>query len=83
MQKAIVMYSTSWCPDCIRAEWVLKDKKCIYQKVDIELDEQAAQLVMKYANGKRVVPTLVITDENGHEQVLVNPKPQELISAIN
>ncbi|NTV47219.1 MAG: glutaredoxin family protein [Chlorobiales bacterium] len=80
--RKIVMYSTSWCPDCTRAEWVLKENGIPFEKVDIEKTAGAAETVMQLAGGKRVVPTLVVTDESGQEKVLVNPRPQKLIEAL-
>jgi mycoredoxin len=79
--RRIIMYSTSWCPDCRRAESVLSEQNIAFEKVDIEQVEGAADLVMKYANGKRVVPTLVV-QENGSERVLINPRPLQLLEAL-
>jgi mycoredoxin len=79
--RRIIMYSTSWCPDCRRAESVLSEQNIAYEKVDIEQVEGAAEMVMKYANGKRVVPTLVV-QENGAERVLINPRPLQLLEAL-
>ncbi len=79
--RRIIMYSTSWCPDCRRAESVLSQQNIAYEKVDIEQVEGAAEMVMKYANGKRVVPTLVV-QENGAERVLINPRPLQLLEAL-
>ncbi len=79
--RRIIMYSTSWCPDCRRAEFVLSEQNIAYEKVDIEQVEGAAEIVMKYANGKRVVPTLVV-QENGAERVLINPRPLQLLEAL-
>ncbi len=79
--RRIIMYSTSWCPDCRRAESVLSEQNIAYEKVDIEQVAGAAEMVMKYANGKRVVPTLVV-QENGAERVLINPRPLQLLEAL-
>ncbi|MFN3386813.1 MAG: glutaredoxin family protein [Candidatus Thermochlorobacter sp.] len=81
MTRRVVMYSTSWCPDCRRAERVLSEQNIAFEKVDIEHVEGAAEIVMTHAGGKRVVPTLVV-EENGSETVLVNPRPLELLSAL-
>ncbi|MBC8043055.1 MAG: glutaredoxin family protein [Rhizobacter sp.] len=80
--KKILMYSTTWCPDCHRAEAFFKHYGVGFEKVDIEQSEGAAEIVMNLANGKRSVPTLVITDEAGGEQVLVNPRLPELAGAL-
>jgi mycoredoxin len=81
--RNIIMYSTTWCPDCTRAELVLKENDISFEKIDIEKTAGAAETVMQLAGGKRVVPTLVITSESGQEKVLVNPRPQQLIESCN
>jgi mycoredoxin len=83
MPKKIIMYSTSWCPDCRRAERILTDQQIPYEKVDIEKVEGAAEIVMHYANGKRSVPTLLLEHESGETKVLVNPRPQQLLDALS
>lgn len=76
------MYSTSWCPDCHRAERILKERNVAFEKIDIEKNEGAAEIVMRYANGKRSVPTLILENENGEIKTLVNPRPQQLLDAL-
>ncbi|GEM84588.1 glutaredoxin family protein [Meiothermus hypogaeus] len=55
----IIMYTTSWCPDCRATKQALSTLGLPYTEVDIEQDSSAAELVMKVNNGKRSVPTLV------------------------
>lgn len=75
--KAITMYSTTWCGDCRRAKYMLKEWGIDFEEVDIERTPGAAEKVMGWANGKRVVPTILVDD-----RVLVNPRVMELASAI-
>jgi len=82
MPKKIIMYSTSWCPDCRRAEWILNERHISFEKIDIEKVDGAAEIVMRHANGKRSVPTLLVERENGETKVLVNPRPQQLIDEL-
>lgn len=56
---AVTMYTTTWCSDCVAAKRYLDAKRIGYVEVDIEQDEQAADLVMSLNGGKRSVPTLV------------------------
>jgi mycoredoxin len=58
--EAITMYTTGWCPDCIRAKSFLKDRGVEYREVNIEEDPGALQIVMKANRGKRKVPTLQV-----------------------
>lgn len=55
----LVMYTTSWCPDCTALKHYLGMRGHEFDEVDIEQDEGAAELVMELNDGKRSVPTLV------------------------
>jgi glutaredoxin len=53
----IRIYTTSWCPDCRRAERFLEEHQLPYEEIDIETDPGAARFVKQANNGKRKVPT--------------------------
>jgi glutaredoxin len=74
---SIVMYSTTWCPDCHRAKRYFQMWGIEYSEVNIEMTPGAAEKVMGWANGKRVVPTITIGD-----RVLVNPRAHVLAEAL-
>lgn len=77
-EKAVVtMYSTSWCPDCHRAKMYLNQWGVSFKEVNIEQTPGAAEQVMAWANGKRVVPTITVGDK-----VLVNPRMPDLAAAV-
>jgi glutaredoxin len=56
----IVMYCTSWCPDCRRARNWLKANNLDYVEVDIDKDPAASDQVKKWNDGKRISPTFDI-----------------------
>lgn len=56
----VVMYCTSWCPDCRRARAWLKEHNVPYVEVDIERIPAAAAQVRKWANGNQTTPTFDI-----------------------
>lgn len=56
----IVVYSTTWCPDCKRAKKFLGEQRIPYVKVDIEQDEEAMARVEALNGGKRIIPTTVV-----------------------
>ena len=56
--KKIIMYTTPWCRDCKAAKKFLAEKEITYEEIDIEMDPQAAGIVMKLNDGMRKVPTL-------------------------
>ena len=72
--STIVMYSTSWCPDCTRAKKFFDKFKIPYTDVDVDDDEQGKAFVMEINNGARVVPTIIFPDGD----VLVEPSTKEL-----
>jgi thioredoxin reductase (NADPH) len=77
-QSGIVIYSTSWCPDCIRAKQFLADHRISYISIDIESDEEATARVEQMNNGQRVVPTILFQDGS----VLREPSNAELAQKL-
>ncbi|MEP7218405.1 MAG: glutaredoxin domain-containing protein [Bacteroidota bacterium] len=75
--EVVTMYSTTWCPDCHRAKMYLSQWGIDFKEINIEQTPGAAEQVMAWANGKRVVPTITVG-----EKVLVNPRMRDLAQAI-
>ncbi|HEX6818063.1 MAG TPA: glutaredoxin domain-containing protein [Ktedonobacterales bacterium] len=71
---AIVMYSTTWCPDCRRAKRVFESARVSYREVNIERHPEGAALVRRLNAGMQSVPTIVFPDGS----VLVEPSTREL-----
>jgi glutaredoxin len=59
-QGGIVLYCTSWCPDCRRARNWLKTNNVKYVEVDIDTNPSASEQVKKWNDGKRITPTFDI-----------------------
>ncbi len=55
----LLVYSSSWCPDCRTAKRFLNKHNIPYTEVDIEVTPGAADEVIRHA-GKRAVPQFVI-----------------------
>lgn len=75
--KKIVMYVTSWCPVCIRAENYMKAKGISFAKYDVEQNQRARSEFQ--ALGGRGVPLIKVGDrimkgfdENKFEAYLKN-----------
>ncbi len=60
--KGIVMYGTTWCPDCARAKRIFAARGVEYQWTNIDEEPDKAELVMRLNNGKRIVPTIIFPD---------------------
>jgi len=56
----IVMYCTSWCPDCRRARIWFRENNLEYVEVDVDADPRAAAQVKAWTGGNRVTPTFDI-----------------------
>jgi glutaredoxin len=56
--SAIIVYGTTWCPDCRRSKQFLAENRIQYAWVDIEQDPVAMAEVERLNEGRRVVPTL-------------------------
>jgi glutaredoxin len=53
----VILYCTTWCPDCRRArEWLAKHR-VEYREVDISKDRDAAARVRGWARGNETTPT--------------------------
>ena len=56
----IIIYGTTWCPDCRRAKYFMKERGLEYEEINIEEDAAAEELVLQVNQGKRKVPTLYV-----------------------
>ena len=73
-ESQIRMYSTSWCPDCIRAKAVMRRLKVKYTEIDVDKDPEGYRVVVDYNRGRRIVPTIFFPDGS----VLVEPSNKAL-----
>lgn len=56
----IKMYTTTTCSDCRNAKRFLKEQGVVYEEINIEETEGAAEYVMSLNDGKRKVPTFEV-----------------------
>jgi len=56
----VVLYCTSWCPDCRRARAWLEQNHIVYTEVNIDRNPAAARQVRQWANGSQTTPTFDI-----------------------
>ena len=78
-KQSIIMYSTSWCPDCHRAKHFLDYHGLAYINIDVEEDEAGLAVVKKLNGGQRIVPTLIFPDGT----ILVEPGNADLAAKLN
>lgn len=76
--KNVKVYGADWCGSCLRAKMFLDTKGVAYENVDVDKVDDAAELVMKINNGKRIIPTIIINDK-----AYTNPSNEELKSILS
>lgn len=74
----IIVYSTSWCGDCVRAKKVLKAHNVDYVEIDLAKHPEAVDVVLKVNNGSQSVPTIIFPDGS----TLTEPANHVLIAKI-
>lgn len=70
----IVMYTTEYCSDCIRAKKFFELNNIPHLRVGLEGNADATEFVIKINNGHRSVPTIIFPDGS----ILVEPNWEEL-----
>ncbi len=75
---AVTMYTTDWCGYCVRLKTMMQREGIEFAEVNIEHDDQAAELVMQANGGNRTVPTLVFADGTA----LTNPSIDQVKSQL-
>lgn len=60
----IVMYSTGWCPYCVRARSLLERKGLPFREVKIDEDPAERDAMLARSGGRRTVPQIFIGDHH-------------------
>jgi glutaredoxin len=77
-QKNIIVYGTTWCPDCFRTRHFLDKHAIQYQWINIDKDRDGEVVVLKINHGMRSVPTILFGDGT----ILVEPTNADLASKL-
>jgi glutaredoxin 3 len=56
----IEIYTTRWCPYCLRAKALLKRKGAAFTEIDVSRDRERRNEMMKRSNGGYTVPQIFI-----------------------
>ena len=56
--KKIEIYTTNYCPFCVKAKSLLKKKYIKFSEIDVSNDEALRQKMTNMANGARSVPQI-------------------------
>ena len=59
----VEVYSTSYCPYCMRAKALLASKGVEFEEIDVTDDPELRAQMVKLAGGRRTVPEIFINGE--------------------
>lgn len=60
----IVMYSTGWCPYCLRARALLERKGAAFREIKIDEVPAEREAMLARSGGRRTVPQIFIGDRH-------------------
>ncbi len=60
--KKVTVYSSTRCPYCVKAKWLLDSKNVQYEEIDITDDDEARLKLIEKSNGMRTVPQIFIDE---------------------
>jgi glutaredoxin 3 len=56
----VQIYTTSYCPFCVRAKNLLKNKGIPFQEIDVTDDDELRERMVELSGGRRTVPEIFI-----------------------
>lgn len=59
----IEVYSTTYCPYCVRAKALLDAKDLDYQEIDVTGKDEARIALVEKSGGRKTVPQIFINDK--------------------
>ena len=60
----VVMYSTAWCPYCVRARKLLESKGVEFSEIRVDEQPEQRSVMMERAGGLTSVPQIFIDDHH-------------------
>lgn len=63
MPAEVVIYTTSWCPYCIRAKSLLSKKSVDYREINVEERPELRSWIQK-RSGQRTVPQVFVNGQS-------------------
>ena len=72
--STIVMYSTTWCPDCKRTRRFLDGNNIKHIDIDIGKDPNAVAFLESISRARIHIPTLIFPDGT----ILIEPTDEDL-----
>jgi glutaredoxin 3 len=61
--KPVTIYTTPYCPFCVRAKKLLTQKNVAYEEIDVSTDDDARDKLMQ-RTGQQTVPQIYIGEQH-------------------
>jgi glutaredoxin 3 len=76
----ILMYSTAWCPYCVRAKSLLDRKGLAFREIRVDENPAELDVMLARSGGRRTVPQIFIGDRHvgGFDELYALDKSGEL-----
>ena len=58
--KTVRIYTTPFCPYCVRAKSLLTKKGAAFEEIDVMMDQAAREEMQANSGGARTVPQIII-----------------------
>ncbi len=81
MAKEVKVYSTPSCPWCVKAKEFLKSSKVKFKDIDVAEDEKAREEMIE-KSGQMGVPVIIVTKDDGSEEIIIGFDQGKLKSAL-
>jgi glutaredoxin 3 len=75
--KKIEIYTTNYCPFCVKAKSLLNKKKIKFSEIDVSSDEALREKMSAMANGARSVPQIFYDNIHICDCYLIHKLDQE------
>ncbi|HEX5280825.1 MAG TPA: glutaredoxin 3 [Micropepsaceae bacterium] len=58
----VVIYTTQYCPYCVQAKRLLKQKGVAFEEIDVSNDPELRRKMVEKAGGRMTVPQIFVND---------------------
>jgi glutaredoxin 3 len=58
--KKVIIYTTNYCPFCVKAKSLLNKKKIQFSEINVSNDDSLREKMSEMANGARSVPQIFV-----------------------
>lgn len=81
----VTIYTTNYCPYCVRAKSLLKQLDVSFEEIDVTEDQATREKLVEMSGGRKTVPQIFINGKGigGYDDLAALHKSGELDSILN